>query len=136
MQTLKTLRPAPSGYPIKLVRDLTPEILNGTGEPGDLWYESAPAEALPRLLLLKLTEEIGEYLVDGGVEELADVLAVIEALAVHAHGVTFDALLVRARANHRGGFQRGVLMFGRHPEFDSIPDRESTDPKGGAEHGE
>lgn len=57
------LHPAPAGYPIKLVRDLTPEILNSTGDPGDLWYGPIPEGTEPkRWLKLKLVEEAGEYL--------------------------------------------------------------------------
>lgn len=125
------LKPAPAGYPIKLVRDRTPEIVNSSGEPGRLWYEKrgrivgppvSPAgsqmvEERIRLLRLKLAEELGEYLVDGGIEELADVQAVVDALA-EAHGE--PPVEFRARVNHdpRGGFFDGVVMVGRHDEFD------------------
>lgn len=111
------LTPAPEGYPIKLVRDQTPEILNGTGEPGDLWYGECPPGQRLRWLRLKLAEEVGEYLVDRGADELADVVAVVAALA-EQHHLTLEQLLELAASDERGGFHDGVMMFGRHAEFD------------------
>lgn len=118
-RTVTTLTPAPSGYPIKLVRDNTPQILNGSGEPGALWYAETPTEmpAYLRMLRLKLSEEVGEFLVDGGFGELRDVLAVIEAFAV-AMGSDLDGLVRALRDDPRGGFLRAVVMYGHHPEFD------------------
>lgn len=114
---MSELRPAPRGYPIKLVRDKTPEIINSTGVPGALWY--APLEeGQVEWLLKKLTEELGEYLIDGGWDELRDLLAVVDALAQQAHASTLPDLIEAMRADPRGGFERGVMMYGRHPEFD------------------
>lgn len=111
-----TLRPAPAGYPIKLVRDNTPQILNGSGEPGDLWYGAATGDRT-RWLRLKLAEEVGEYLVDGGFGELRDVLAVVAALA-QEHGSDLAGLAQALADDPRGGFTDGVMMYGHHPEFD------------------
>lgn len=111
------MTPAPQGYPIKLVRDNTPKILNGSGEPGALWYGEAEGD-VSRLLRLKLAEEVGEYLTDGGVGELRDVLAVVEGLALEAHGLTLIDLVACLRRDPRGGFTKAVMMFGHHPEFD------------------
>lgn len=108
------LTPAPRGYPIKLVRDRTAEIINSTGVPGDLFYGPADLVTVERFLRLKLAEEVGEYLVDGGTSELADIFAVVAALGVLA-GVDLAAM---AAADVRGGFFDGVMMYGRHEEFD------------------
>jgi predicted house-cleaning noncanonical NTP pyrophosphatase (MazG superfamily) len=122
--TTTTLTPAPAGYPIKLVRDNTPTILNASGEPGDLWYEQAPADLdyYMRLLRLKLGEEATEFMVDGGWGELRDVLAVVEALAV-ALGGSLDLLIQALHDDPRGGFLRAVVMYGRHEEFDGRSER-------------
>lgn len=120
----RPLAPAPSGYPIKLVRDNTPEIVNSTGEPGDLWYEEAGYDE--RLLRLKLAEEVGEFLVDGGIGELVDVLAVIEALATE-HGTDLDALCRIVADDPRGGFNAGVVMYGRHDEYDRAGETDKTE---------
>lgn len=108
------LRPAPRGYPIKIVRDLTAEIINASGEPGDLWYGETPADDRMRFLRLKLAEELGEYLIDQGANELADVYAIVLALAVE-HGVNLNEMYL---ADKRGGFSDAVMMYGRHEEFD------------------
>lgn len=115
-----TLTPAPTGYPIKLVRDNTPQILNGTGKPGDLYYGPATGDR-ERWLRLKLAEEVGEYLVDGGWGELRDVLAVIAALASE-HGADFAGLVAALEQDPRGGFLDGVMMYGYHQEFDGRDD--------------
>jgi predicted house-cleaning noncanonical NTP pyrophosphatase (MazG superfamily) len=114
------LTPAPDGYPIKLVRDNTPDLINQSGEPGELWYEistNVGEEELMRLLKLKLAEEVGEYLVDGGRNELADVLAVVDGLS-RLHGTGLSDILEIVHSDPRGMFPDGVVMFGRHPEFD------------------
>ena len=112
----RDLQPAPAGYPIKLVRDKTPDVLNGSGEPGELFYGPATGDRM-RWLRLKLAEELGEYLVDGGYAELLDVLAVIEALAIE-HGRSFSYAVAALKVHPRGRFRDAVMMYGRHPEFD------------------
>lgn len=113
---MTVLRPAPNGYPIKLVRDRTHEIINATGKPGDLFY--APTiKDLDRWLRQKLLEEVGEYIVAPSVSELADVLAVVEGLA-KVHGLTLSELRKKMDSDPRGGFLTGQMMYGRHPEFD------------------
>lgn len=112
------LNPAPRGYAIGLVRDRTPEVINFSGEPGALWYERLPREEdRSPWLRKKLMEEVGEYLVDSGPRELADVLAVLDALAVE-HGITRSDLRRMADNDQRGGFLTGMMMYGRHPEYD------------------
>lgn len=112
-----TLTPAPAGYPIKLVRDRTAAILNFSGEPGSLWYGPAPKGAVERLLRLKIGEESSEVMVDGGWGELRDLLAVVEGLA-YEWGRSLEELIEALRADPRGGFLEGVVMYGHHPEFD------------------
>lgn len=115
------LKPAPKGYPIKLVRDRTEQIINGSSAPGDLFYDELPAESRPLWLRAKLMEEATEYLLAPAPDELADVLSVIEGLA-HCHGMTLDDLRALADADPRGGFLKGRMMRGYHPEFDGGPD--------------
>jgi predicted house-cleaning noncanonical NTP pyrophosphatase (MazG superfamily) len=112
-----SLQPAPDGYPIKLVRDRTPAIINASGEPGDLFYGPVPAGERHRWLRLKLAEEVGEYLVDGGPREIRDVFVVVLELALE-HGMDLDRLMAAVRSDERGLFRDGVMMYGRHPEFD------------------
>jgi predicted house-cleaning noncanonical NTP pyrophosphatase (MazG superfamily) len=110
------VKPHPEGYPIKLVRDRTPAIINSSGNPGDLFYAPLhPADVMP-WLKKKLAEEVAEYLVDGGPGELADVVVVLDALA-RVHGRTL-ATLLGVGTGDRGGFRDAVMMYGRHPEYD------------------
>lgn len=117
-----SLEPAPHGYPIKLVRDNTAKIINATEEPGELFYGSialADGRTLDAELKKKLVEEVGEFLTaDGdGLEELVDVLAAVHGLAYHS-GSTIWKLLTRMEEDPRGLFTRGMMMYGRHPEYD------------------
>lgn len=116
MNDISDLTPAPSGYPIKLVRDGTAAVINESGEPGELFYGPLRANGM-RWLRLKLAEELGEYLVDGGFDELCDVLAVVAALCVE-HGRSFDYALAQVAQHPRGGFKNQIMMYGRHAEFD------------------
>lgn len=120
---MTVLRPAPNGHPIKLVRDKTAEVVNPSGEPGSLYYGPGDPKERLRWLRLKLAEEVGEYLVDGGVDELADVLAVVQALSAE-HDLPLSELLRLMLADERGGFLDGVMMYGRHEEFDGGDDGE------------
>lgn len=116
---MSDLKPAPDGYPIKLVRDHTAALINSSGEPGDLFYAPLPADERAGWLRKKLLEEAVEYLESRSTKELGDVLAVVEALC-DLHGTTVHALYVRAVHLHpRGGFGDGVMMYGRHDEFDA-----------------
>lgn len=114
---MSELVPAPDGYPIKLVRDRTPEIINGTGQAGALFYTHIPAGERGPWLRRKLIEEAAEYMETASLDELADVLAVVEGLAA-THGLTLSELGTRMNSDPRGGFLAGVMMRGHHAEFD------------------
>lgn len=94
----------------KLVRDRIPEIIESTGGVcrtrvlGDAEYLAA--------LDAKLREELDEYLADGSIEELADLLEVLRACAA-ARGCSLDELeAVRSRkAEERGGFEKRILLI-------------------------
>jgi predicted house-cleaning noncanonical NTP pyrophosphatase (MazG superfamily) len=114
---MSSLIPAPKGYPIKLVRDRTAAIINHTGRPGALFYAPIPAPQRARWLRRKLIEEAAEYLESAELDELVDVLAVVAGLAT-THGLELSQLAERMRADERGGFLNGQMMYGHHPEFD------------------
>jgi predicted house-cleaning noncanonical NTP pyrophosphatase (MazG superfamily) len=112
VSNMTDLRPAPKGHPIKLVRDNTPVIVNASGNPGDLFYGPVNPEEREKWLKLKLAEEVGEFLVDGGSDELLDVYAVLEGLAF------WWGINLTTEHDERGGFLNGVMMYGKHAEFD------------------
>ncbi len=93
----------------KLVRDRIPEIIQASGKNcvtrilDDAEYIAA--------LDLKLSEELNEYLADGSMEELADLLEVMMA-AAQARGHTFDEVerIRRNKAAQRGGFAARIYL--------------------------
>jgi len=98
----------------KLVRDRIPEIIRATGaEP--ITYRAEPDEYRLRLRE-KLAEEVGEFLAaddENAIEELADVLEVVYALAAELG--TDQAQLERVRedkASQRGGFVERIVWTG------------------------
>lgn len=103
------------GYLVKLVRDAIPFALGGDGT---VTYARMDAEKHRRLLRRKLIEEAVEFLDDPCPEELADVLAVVDALARVEFDMEFHELVdvARDKASKRGGFLHGVGMFARHPK--------------------
>jgi predicted house-cleaning noncanonical NTP pyrophosphatase (MazG superfamily) len=116
------LIPAPAGYAIKLVRDNTPAIINSTGEPGELFYRELDlttadgwGEYLERLVE-KIGEETTEVLMSNGQseDEIVDLYIAVMAL-VDANEIDLVGALIDDK---RGGFAKGVVMYGRHKEFD------------------
>lgn len=111
---MSELVPAPRGYPIKIIRDRTTDII---GDKGVLFYDHIPAEERAVWLRRKLIEEAAEYVESRDAAELADVLAVVEGLAA-VHGLTLAELTAIAASDPRGGFLTGRMMRGYHADFD------------------
>lgn len=104
----------------KLIRDHIPTIAATHGQT--LTTRTATPHELPALLRAKIIEEASEAAAaspDELLEELADVLEVVEALA-QAAGHTLDDLhQARARkAAARGGFTQGLVLL---PEPEAQP---------------
>lgn len=93
----------------KLVRDRIPEIITASGK--SCTTEILSEEAYLAMLDTKLDEELAEYHEDQNLEELADLLEVIRAVAV-ARGYTLEQLeIIRAeKAKKRGGFEKKILL--------------------------
>lgn len=93
----------------KLVRDKIPQIIENSGKTcrtrilSDDEYITA--------LDMKLREELNEYLADGSMEELADLLEVMMA-AAEARGHTFDEVeaIRRDKAEKRGSFHDRIWL--------------------------
>lgn len=96
----------------KLVRDKIPDIIRSSGKDCDcikLEEESYVSE-----LKRKLREEVEEYIRAGddteGVEELADILEVVRALAQIHKVLPEDVEKVRAKkVEERGGFKDRIF---------------------------
>ncbi len=93
----------------KLVRDKIPEIIRADGrEPV---VHSADAEEYRMRLRAKLEEEVAEFLRDENVEELADILEVLHALAKQVGADKDELEMVREKKfQKRGGFEKRIVL--------------------------
>ena len=93
----------------KLVRDRIPEIIRQSGKQCDC--SVLPEEDYLLLLDRKLDEELQEYQESKSMEELADLLEVIRAVA-KARGSSIDEVeaIRRDKAAKRGGFEQRILL--------------------------
>ena len=96
----------------KLVRDKIPEIIEQDG--GQAVTRVLDDEEYRACLEQKLDEEVAEYHESGELEELADVLEVVYALA-QAQGHTVEELLSVYQRKHdqRGGFSKRLFLVER-----------------------
>ena len=94
----------------KLIRDKIPGIIEKNGQTARVRVLNDD-EYLVKLDE-KLGEELTEYLADGNVEELADLLEVIYAAAL-ARGTTAGQLdeIRRKKAEERGAFAEKLLLM-------------------------
>lgn len=96
----------------KLVRDKIPQLIEQQGEkPVTRILDDAEYQAC---LECKLDEEVREYYADKNLEELADILEVVYALAENA-GYTREALMDAYRSKHdtRGGFAKQIFLISK-----------------------
>lgn len=93
----------------KLVRDKIPDIIKKNGDTPTTHI--ANDEEYLEKLLQKLQEEVGEYLENNDIEELADILEVVYALA-KTHGISIEELdKVRIdKLNKSGGFEEKIIL--------------------------
>ncbi len=93
----------------KLVRDKIPEIIKASGKTCDT--EILSDEEYLVMLDKKLDEELSEYHEAQNLEELADLLEVIEAVAV-ARGFSVEELhhVCDEKKKARGGFEKKLLL--------------------------
>ena len=96
----------------KLVRDKIPELIEKQGEKPSI--RVLEREEYFRHLEQKLDEEVGEYHRDKTVEELADILEVVFALA-EVNEVTRQELLSVYQKKHdaRGGFEKRIFLISK-----------------------
>lgn len=93
----------------KLVRDKIPEIIEADGRKCDI--RIADKNEHYELLEAKLQEEVKEFLEDKNLEELADVMEVLFALADNL-GYSEEELLKKReeKKEERGGFKEGIVL--------------------------
>ena len=93
----------------KLVRDKIPEIIDNAGKT-PVTHILSDDEYISELDK-KLNEECAEYQADKSLEELADMLEVMYAIAV-ARGYSVEELeaVRRDKAEKRGGFEKHIFL--------------------------
>jgi predicted house-cleaning noncanonical NTP pyrophosphatase (MazG superfamily) len=92
----------------KLIRDRIPEIIDSTGRSAVI--RTLSDEEYPIYLEAKLDEEVGEYHRDQNLEELADVLEVVYALADRI-GTRKELMdIFEKKHRDRGGFSKGYFL--------------------------
>jgi len=93
----------------KLVRDRIPEIIEASGKR--CRTEILPQEEYLIMLDRKLGEELAEYQESKSMEELADLVEVIRAVAL-ARGSSMEEVerIRREKKALRGGFEKRILL--------------------------
>lgn len=93
----------------KLVRDRIPEIICKNGETPVI--RLLGDEELERELNKKLQEEVGEYLADSSIEELADIEEVLRAL-LELKGVSYEDFdkIRMEKLEKRGAFKSRIFL--------------------------
>lgn len=93
----------------KLVRDRIPQVIEATGAKCDI--RIADKEEHYQLLETKLQEEVGEFLEDKNLEELADIMEVLFGLAENLGYSEEDLMRKREeKRGERGGFKEGIVL--------------------------
>ena len=95
----------------KLIRDKIPEIIENSGKK--CIVEKMDDDTYLRYLDQKLNEELAEYQADKSLEELADLLEVMYAVA-EARGYSVEELenTRKAKVEKRGGFKEKLCLKG------------------------
>lgn len=93
----------------KLVRDNIPEIIKKQGETP--YTSILDDERYNAELRKKLNEEVREYLLSEEIEELADIIEVIEALANHKGKSLEKVLEIKEnKAKKNGKFEKRIFL--------------------------
>ena len=93
----------------KLVRDKIPQIIEASGKSCDV--EIVSNEVALEYLYKKLNEEVNELLSDKNLDEVADVMEVLFAIA-NKYGYSEQELLDKRneKKNSRGGFEKNIVL--------------------------
>lgn len=94
----------------KLVRDNIPLICEKNGQIPETTV--LDDEKYTTALRSKLKEEVGEYLSDNNLEELADILEVIEALAENQGSSLKEVLEIKQhKQDKNGAFKKKIYLI-------------------------
>lgn len=94
----------------KLVRDNIPDIILAKEGKEALWHIADDAEYWEKLIE-KVSEEAAELRADESIEEFADLMEVIDAIAAHKGFTPEDIARVRTEKNaKRGAFAKKIIL--------------------------
>jgi predicted house-cleaning noncanonical NTP pyrophosphatase (MazG superfamily) len=93
----------------KLVRDKIPEMIEANNQAGE--YYRYPIDDFENELIVKMGEEVGEYLESKNPEELADILEVLMELA-KIRDLPFSEIeaIRQKKLLERGGFSNRIFL--------------------------
>jgi predicted house-cleaning noncanonical NTP pyrophosphatase (MazG superfamily) len=98
----------------KLVRDLIPQVIKNTGKKHStrILNESEYIEQLKKKAFEELDEYINTDNKKDAIEELADLLEIVHALAEY-HGSSIDEVeeVRKQKAEKRGGFKEKIFLI-------------------------
>lgn len=96
----------------KLVRDNIPEIIKKNGQIPRT--KVLTEEEYKYALEEKLKEEVNEYISDNSIEELADILEVVDAIA-QLNNFTWQEIINKKniKKEQRGGFSKRLFLIDR-----------------------
>jgi predicted house-cleaning noncanonical NTP pyrophosphatase (MazG superfamily) len=94
----------------KLVRDRIPEIIEADGKVCEV-YRASPGGELRGYGLMKLREEVQEFVENPSAEEAADILEVLTFIC-DREGITPGAIKAAriSKRVSRGGFDMGMIL--------------------------
>lgn len=93
----------------KLVRDKIPNIIKENG--GSCKFHIAKKDEFEEKLFEKLNEEVNEFIQSPTIEEFADIMEVMESLAVHfGFGLEQIKETKKNKKMERGGFRNKVVL--------------------------
>ena len=93
----------------KLIRDKIPEIMEGKGVSSE--HHIADDVEFEQKLHAKLLEEVEEFLEDESIEEMADIMEVIYAIAELHNFDLKDVEKIRIKKKEeRGGFEKKIIL--------------------------
>ncbi len=93
----------------KLVRDKIPEILDEKGIAYEIY--TADETEFRNELIIKLEEEVNEFISDQSNEELADIMEVIEAIKTLPEFSNVEEIRLEKKEK-RGGFDKKIIAKG------------------------
>jgi len=93
----------------KLIRDRIPELIERAGKTPHT--RVLDEEEMEKALKEKLLEEVNEFIESDQIEEIADILEVIEAIAkLRGVHMALIAGMKEEKKEERGGFEKRLLL--------------------------